>query len=61
MTRRLVRRHRACIERVADALLVRIKLSAKQVDKLAGRSVDDVRVNRAASAPLKFRSRAVLP
>jgi hypothetical protein len=45
MTRMLVRRHRARIERVARALLAKTKLSAKQVDKLAGRSVDDVKVN----------------
>jgi hypothetical protein len=45
MTRMLVRRHRARIERVAEALLAKTKLSAKQVDKLAGRSVDDVKVN----------------
>jgi ATP-dependent Zn protease len=45
MTRMLVRRHRARIERVAEALLTKIKLSGKQVDKLAGRSVDDVKVN----------------
>ncbi len=45
MTRMLVRRHRVRIERVAEALLVKRKLTAKQVDKLAGRSVDDVKVN----------------
>jgi hypothetical protein len=41
----LVRRHRARIERVAEALLAKTKLSAKQVDKLTGRSVNDVKVN----------------
>ncbi len=45
MTRMLVRRHRARIERVAWALLTRSRLSGKQVDRLAGRSVDDVKVN----------------
>jgi ATP-dependent Zn protease len=45
MTRMLVRRHRSRIERVAEALLTKIKLSGRQVDKLAGRSVDDVKVN----------------
>jgi hypothetical protein len=41
----LVRRHRARIERVAEALLARMTLSAKQLDKLVGRSVDDVTIN----------------
>jgi ATP-dependent Zn protease len=45
MTRILVRRHRARIERLAKALLTKTTLSAKQVDKLVGRSVDDVKVN----------------
>jgi hypothetical protein len=45
MTQMLVRRHSARIERVARALLAKTKLSAKQVDKLAGWSVDDVRAN----------------
>jgi hypothetical protein len=45
MTRMLVRRHRVLIERVAKALLARTTLSAKQVDKLVGRSVDDITVN----------------
>jgi ATP-dependent Zn protease len=45
MTRMLVRRHRARIERVAKALLAKTTLSAKQLDKLVGRSVDDVKVN----------------
>lgn len=45
MTRMLVRRHKARIERVANALLVKTTLSAKQLDKLVGRSVDDVKVN----------------
>jgi ATP-dependent Zn protease len=43
--RRLIRRHRDIIELVADELLVNEKLSAKQVDKLTGRSVNDVKVN----------------
>lgn len=45
MTRMLVRRHRARIERVAKALLARTTISAKSLDKIVGRSVDDVRVN----------------
>lgn len=45
MTRMLVRRHRARIERVAKALLAKERLSAKQLDKLVGRSVEDVKVN----------------
>jgi hypothetical protein len=45
MTRMLVQRHRARIERVAKALLARTSLSAKALDKLVGRSVDDVKVN----------------
>jgi hypothetical protein len=45
MTRMLVRRHRARIERVAKALLARTTLSARALDKLVGRSVDDVKVN----------------
>ena len=45
MTRMLIRRHRARIERVAEALLAKTTLSANQLDKLVGRSVDDVKVN----------------
>jgi hypothetical protein len=45
MTRMLVRRHRARIERVAKALLTKTTLSAKELDKLVGRSVNDVKVN----------------
>jgi ATP-dependent Zn protease len=46
MTRALVRRNRARIDRVADALLAKGKLSSRQIDKLCGRrSVDDVKVN----------------
>jgi hypothetical protein len=30
---------------MADALLAKGRLSAKQIDELAGRSVDDVKVN----------------
>ena len=36
MTRMLVRRHRARIERVAEALLARRKLTGQQVDRLIG-------------------------
>ena len=45
MTRMLVRRHRAHIECVAEALLAKTELSARQVDNLAGRSVNDVKAN----------------
>jgi ATP-dependent Zn protease len=45
MTQTLVRRHRDKIERVADALLAKKTLSAATIDKLAGRSVNDVKVN----------------
>jgi ATP-dependent Zn protease len=45
MTRMLVRRHRHRIERVAKALLARTTMSAKALDKMVGRSVDDVRMN----------------
>jgi ATP-dependent Zn protease len=45
MTRMLVRRHRARIERVAAALLERRTLSREELDHLVGRSVDDVKVN----------------
>ena len=45
MTRMLVRRHRALIERTAKALLAKTTLGAKQLDKLIGRRVADVKVN----------------
>jgi ATP-dependent Zn protease len=45
MTRMLVRRHRVLIEQVAKALLARSTLSAKSLDKIVGRSVDDVKAN----------------
>lgn len=45
MTRMLVRRHKDRIERVAKALLARTTLSRKALDKMVGRSVDDVRMN----------------
>jgi hypothetical protein len=45
MTRMLVRRHRGLIERAANALLRKTTLSGQQLDKLIGRSVDDVKVN----------------
>jgi hypothetical protein len=45
MTRMLVRRHRALIERVVNALIDRKTLTRTQLDKLVGRSVDDVKVN----------------
>lgn len=45
MTRMLVRRHGVLIERVANALLRKKTLNGKQLDKLVGRSVNDVKVN----------------
>jgi ATP-dependent Zn protease len=45
MARMLVRRHQKRIELVARALLAKTTLSAKALDKLVGRSVDDVKVN----------------
>jgi hypothetical protein len=45
MTRMLVRRHRALIERVAQALIERTTLNREELDELVGRSVDDVKVN----------------
>ena len=50
MTRMLVRRYRRRIERVAHALLAKTKLSAKQLDKLTGCSVDDVTMRHVKSA-----------
>ena len=43
MTRMLVRRHRALIERVAAKLLDETTLGPKALDKLIGRSVNDVK------------------
>jgi hypothetical protein len=45
MTRMLVRRHKVLIERVAKALMANTALSREELDKLVGRSVNDVRVN----------------
>jgi hypothetical protein len=45
MTRMLVRRHQALIERTATALLHKTTMSGPQLDRLIGRSVDDVKVN----------------
>jgi ATP-dependent Zn protease len=45
MTRMLVQRHKARIERVAKALLARTTLNAEQLNELVGRSVADVKVN----------------
>ena len=46
MTRMLIRRHRDRIERTAKALLKKTTLSGPQLDKLIGRSVNDVKVNQ---------------
>jgi ATP-dependent Zn protease len=45
MTRMLVRRHRVLVERVAAALLERKTLSGEELNRLVGRSVDDVKAN----------------
>jgi hypothetical protein len=45
MTRALVRRHKARIERVAKTLLAMTSLSSEALDKIVGRSVDDVKPN----------------
>lgn len=45
MTKMLVRRHRALIERVAKALLTEITISGPYLDKLIGRSINDVKPN----------------
>jgi hypothetical protein len=42
MTRMLVRRHCVRIGRVADALIAKGKLTGRQLDKLAGRSINDL-------------------
>ena len=47
MTRMLVRRHRRLITRVAKALLARTTLTAEELDRLVGRSVDEVKPNYA--------------
>src|SRR5262249_51413880 len=46
MTRMLVRRHKTRIDRVARALLAKTTVSAKALDKMGGRSVDDTRIMR---------------
>jgi hypothetical protein len=45
MTRMLVRRHRTRIERVVKELLAKNMVGGKVLDKLVGRSIDDVRRN----------------
>jgi ATP-dependent Zn protease len=57
MTRMLVRRHRALIERTANALLRKTTLSRQQLDRLIGRSVDDVKVNAPWLLEMHRRSR----
>jgi hypothetical protein len=44
MTRMLVRRHRATIKRIAKALIAKTTLSAEELDRLVGRSINDVKV-----------------
>jgi ATP-dependent Zn protease len=56
MTRMLIRRHRDRIQRVAEALLAKKTLSAKAIDKLAGRSVDDVTMNAPFIAEMHRRN-----
>jgi ATP-dependent Zn protease len=55
MTRMLIRRHRAKIERVTKALLAKKTLSARQLDKLVGRSIHDIPIND-ANLPPEFHS-----
>jgi ATP-dependent Zn protease len=62
MTRMLIRRHRDRIERVADALLAKRKLSTEQIDKLAGRSINDLgpplsSFERLSRAALRYQQR----
>jgi hypothetical protein len=45
ITRALLRRHRTRVERVAEALLDQGTLGGEAIDSLAGRSVNDVKVN----------------
>ena len=47
MTRMLVRRHRRLIARVAKVLLEQTTLTDEELDRLVGRSVDDVKSNYA--------------
>ena len=42
MTRMLIRRHRDRIEKVAGALIAKRTLTSRQIDRLAGRSVNDL-------------------
>ena len=61
MTRMLVRRHRERIERVADALLTNITLSAEQLDKLVGGSVMDIKGARSGPRLIKQAQKALPP
>jgi hypothetical protein len=45
MTRMLVHRHRERIARVADALLAKGRLTRRELDKLTGRSIDDLKLS----------------
>jgi hypothetical protein len=47
MTQMLVRRHWKLIRRVARALLAKETLSGREIDRLIGRSVNDVKPNHA--------------
>jgi hypothetical protein len=58
MARMLVRRHKARIERVAKALLAKETLTAKQLDRLVGRSINDVKVNAPFLLAMATRARA---
>ena len=53
MTRMLVRRHRAPIERVAKALLAKKTLFADRLDKLVGRSVHDIPIRAERPPPAR--------
>jgi hypothetical protein len=59
MTRMLVRRHRALIERAAEALLAKKTLTARQLDKLVGRSVHNIPINEANLPPVEIRNSLV--
>ena len=58
MARMLVPRHSKRIDRVANALLARTTVSAKALDKIVGRSVDDVRVNAPFLLAMHQRNRS---
>jgi hypothetical protein len=54
MTRILVHRHRKLIASVSAALLAKGKLTSKQIDKLVGRSIEDVKPTYTRKSPVKL-------